>query len=293
MQINTCPVCGQTESNPFLSCKDYTVSKEIFNICECKNCNFKYTNPIPNPEVLGNYYQSEEYISHSDTDKGLVSKLYKIVRNYTIKQKLSFIKSYVSRGTILDYGCGTGAFLSACKQDNWNAFGIEPDAGARTIASKKLENLFDSKESLFSSQPEIKYDIITLWHVLEHVVDLKNTVSLLTKHLTENGVIIIAVPNYKSYDAAFYKEFWAAYDLPRHLYHFEEFSVSKLMGEFGFKLKQTKPMLFDSFYVSLLSEKYQHGKSNLIKAFFVGFLSNAKAFFTKQYSSRVYVFKRA
>ncbi|MEI6019587.1 MAG: class I SAM-dependent methyltransferase [Bacteroidota bacterium] len=292
IQINACPVCGQNTPSPFLTCKDYTVSGTTFNISACNNCGFKYTNPIPEPENLGRYYQSEEYISHSDTDKGLVAKLYKIVRSYTIWKKLNMVNKLVARGTILDYGCGTGAFLGACKKDGWKTIGIEPDAGARKIAGNSLSELYDSKEALIKENNSINFDIISLWHVLEHVVDLKQTLEILTSKLNKEGALIIALPNYKSFDANHYHEHWAAYDVPRHLYHFDKSSVSKLMATYGFELQNTLPMLFDSFYVSLLSEKYKNGKGNLLKAFGIGLISNIKALFSREHSSHIYIFKR-
>ncbi len=293
IQINNCPVCGQSKSSHYLTCKDYTVSGTSFNISNCDSCGFKYTNPIPEPQNLGSYYKSEDYISHSDTNKGLVSKLYKVVRSYTIGKKIKLINKLVSRGTILDYGCGTGAFLSACKNDGWKAIGIEPDSGARNIAGKSLSELYDSKESLVKENNSASFNMITLWHVLEHVVDLQETLKILTNKLEQDGVMIIAVPNYKSYDAQHYQEFWAAYDVPRHLYHFDKKSITKLMSLHGFELQNTLPMLFDSFYVSLLSEKYKSGKSNLIKAFSIGLISNLKALFSRECSSHIYIFKRA
>jgi 2-polyprenyl-3-methyl-5-hydroxy-6-metoxy-1,4-benzoquinol methylase len=293
IQITNCPVCGHAQNQSYLVCKDYTVSQESFSIHACCSCGFKFTNPIPGTDKLGGYYQSEDYISHSDTDKGVVSKLYKLVRSYTIGAKVKSINKLVSRGTILDYGCGTGAFLSACAADGWKTFGVEPDSGARNLAAKKMPNVFASKEELLGAHAGQKFDAISLWHVLEHVVDLNNTLELLSRALSQNGALIIALPNYRSYDAKYYREYWAAYDVPRHLYHFDKESISRLLMKHGFELKEVKPMLFDSFYVSLLSEKYKNGKGNLIKAFSIGLISNLSALFSKEHSSKVYVFKRA
>ncbi|MBS1651280.1 MAG: class I SAM-dependent methyltransferase [Bacteroidetes bacterium] len=289
--ITHCPLCKQSQFNSFLTCKDYTVSHKNFDIVSCQNCSFKYTNPIPPPEALGDYYKSEEYISHSNTNKGIISKLYKVVRNYTLKGKMKLVQKHVSRGTILDYGCGTGMFLNVCSRVGWTCFGIEPDSGARKIASEMGLKTFLSKENLENECGSQRFDVITLWHVLEHVVDLEKTLAFLKSKLNPNGVLIIAVPNYKSYDAEYYKEYWAAYDVPRHLYHFEPKTISALLQKHNFKLKETLPMKFDSFYVSLLSEKYKQGKSNYLKAFLTGLKSNLRAKNTGNYSSLIYVFK--
>ena len=291
LSINNCMVCGSTQFEPFLSCKDYTVSQEEFQIVSCKSCGFKFTNPRPEDAVIGNYYKAESYVSHTNTKKGLINKLYHAVRNYTLKQKVKLINSYVSRGTILDYGCGTGMFLQACVKNGWNGFGMEPDNEARNIAKENCSNLFSDKTQLQANINEVQFNAITLWHVLEHVTDMKETLSFFKNKLNSNGVLIIAVPNHVSYDAKHYQSFWAAYDVPRHIHHFDVSSMTALLKNYGFKLVETKGMKFDSFYVSMLSEKYKTGNMNLLKAFYTGFMSNLKAKDSTQYSSTIYVFK--
>jgi hypothetical protein len=292
-QITECPVCGSARQAPFLTCKDYTVSQESFNIVSCADCNFKFTNPRPEDAKLGDYYKSEDYISHSNTSKGIISKLYHLVRNHTISRKLKLISKYVSRGTILDYGCGTGMFLKHCKDNGWITFGMEPDAGAKKIGSGMGLNLSSDKADLMKRLGNQKPNVITLWHVLEHVTDLNETLYFFNRFLQTDGVLIIAVPNYTSSDAKHYGEFWAAYDVPRHLYHFEVNTVSKLLSRFGFKLIDTQPMKFDSFYVSMLSEKYKTGTVRYLKAFISGLRSNMRAKSSSDYSSVIYVFKKA
>ena len=293
-QNNTCLVCGSNQFEPFLVCKDYTVSKEDFQIVSCKSCGFKFTNPRPSDEVIGDYYKSEEYVSHSNTKKGLINRVYHWVRNYTLGKKLALVSRHVSRGTILDYGCGTGMFLSVCQNAGWKCYGMEPDSGARTIAGEQgLKQIFENKQDLSQASASEKFDAITLWHVLEHVTDMDATLSFFKEKLAAKGTLIIAVPNYKSYDAAHYKRFWAAYDVPRHLHHFSQETMQKLLAKGGFHLVETHPMKFDSFYVSMLSEKYKTGQSGLFKAFMTGLKSNMKAKAPGEYSSVIYVFKHA
>lgn len=288
-QISNCPVCKASDFEHFLTCRDYTVSKENFNIVSCKSCNFKFTNPRPSDSEIGNYYKSEDYISHSETRKGIINRLYHIVRTKTLKGKLDLVKAYVSRGTILDYGCGTGMFLKVCSDAGWSSFGFEPDSGARDMAISRGLNVVSSKDSLRQS----KYNIITLWHVLEHVTDLDQTLQFFSDNLAKDGRLIIAVPNYTSADAKHYGEFWAAYDVPRHIYHFEVKTIEKLLSRFGFTLEETRPMVFDSYYVSMLSEKYRSGAINYLKAFISGLRSNMAAKQPSEYSSVIYVFKKA
>lgn len=291
LTINKCLVCGSDSFEPFLVCKDYTVSQQNFNIVSCKSCGFKFTNPRPENSVIGDYYKAEDYVSHSNTTKGVVNKLYHSVRNYTLKQKLKLISSYVSRGTMLDYGCGTGMFLNVCKNDGWETYGMEPDDNARKMSIEKGLDVFSDNDKVSDRIADKKFNAITLWHVLEHVTDMEATLSFFKSKLNDDGVLIIAVPNHVSYDAQYYKEFWAAYDVPRHLHHFDINSMTSLVEKAGFKFKESKPMKFDSFYVSMLSEKYKTGSVNLVKAFLVGLTSNFKAKDTHSYSSTIYIFK--
>ena len=210
-----------------------------------------------------------------------------------MNQKLKLLIANVAVGNLLDYGCGTGMFLNQANAKGWNSFGTEPDEGARDLSNSNKKLAFGNKQELNAFDPLITFNAITLWHVLEHVTDLQETLEFFKQKLNPNGVLIIAVPNYNSYDAKHYKANWAAYDLPRHLYHFEAKTISKLLAKYGFALNETYPMKFDSFYVSMLSEKYLSGRINYLKAFLVGLRSNLKAKKATDYSSVIYVFKHA
>ena len=280
---------------PYLKCKDYTVSGENYELMFNKDYEMLVT--IPVPENLSSYYKSEDYISHTDSKKTVIDKIYQTVKNITLKRKLRLINEYllhqnsISRPekNILDIGAGTGDFLKVCKVNLWNVFGIEPDMEARNIAAKKGV-LLHKDVSHFTDK---KFEIITLWHVLEHVENLEEYISTLEKLLSKNGTLIIAVPNYKSYDAKYYSKFWAAFDVPRHLWHFSETSISKLFAPVNLTVEKTLPMRFDAYYISLLSEKYKYGSMKPISALFRGFVSNIKAIKSKQYSSLIYVLKKS
>jgi len=293
LTLTNCPLCDSTEFKHRISCKDFTVSHNAFNIVECKHCSFLFTNPRPTNDKLPDFYKSIKYISHSDTKKGFVSQVYHLVRKYTLNQKLKLLKANVAVGNLLDYGCGTGMFLNQANAKGWNSFGTEPDDAARDLANKNKKFAFGNKQELNAFDPLITFNAITLWHVLEHVTDLPETLNFFKQKLEQNGVLIIAVPNYNSYDAKHYNAHWAAYDLPRHLYHFESKTICQLMAKYGFVMHKTYPMKFDSFYVSMLSEKYLLGRINYSKAFLVGLRSNLKAKKTSDYSSLIYVFKHA
>jgi 2-polyprenyl-3-methyl-5-hydroxy-6-metoxy-1,4-benzoquinol methylase len=272
---------------PFLNCKDHTVSGETYEVMLNENYEMLVTSPVP--VDIENYYKSEDYISHTDSKKSLLDKSYQLVRNYALKRKLSLINSFnVKEKNVLDIGAGTGDFLNTCKSNGWNVFGVEPSNDARLIAKEKGVKLKSKLEEL----PINKFDVITLWHVLEHVDNLCEYVSKLKELLTDTGRLVIAVPNYKSYDANYYKEYWAAFDVPRHLWHFSQASIHKIFSEEDMLVEKTLPMKFDAYYVSLLSEKYKTGKMNPIKAFSVGFASNFKAKASSEYSSLIYVLKK-
>jgi 2-polyprenyl-3-methyl-5-hydroxy-6-metoxy-1,4-benzoquinol methylase len=271
---NTCPICGSDLIRKVLNAKDYTVSKESFDIFHCGGCSGRFTQNVPEPGQIGRYYQSQEYISHSETKKGLINRLYHSVRKITLRSKQNWVKAAtgLKQGSLLDVGCGTGAFVHYMKQLHWEVTGVEPDDTARENAKTLYQVDALPIEKLFDL-PEAQYDAITMWHVLEHVHTLHAYLEQLRKLLKPGGKLIIAVPNYTSLDAEYYGEYWAAYDVPRHLYHFSPESMGVLLGQHNLEIVKKHPMVFDGFYVSLLSEQYKTGKSRLVAGFFTGLRS--------------------
>ncbi|SHF27912.1 class I SAM-dependent methyltransferase [Flavisolibacter ginsengisoli] len=288
-----CPVCGSSDIHPILTAKDHSVSGEDFVIWQCQSCTLRFTQDVPDENSIGPYYQSQDYISHSNTNKGLLNKLYQAVRKFTLGQKSGLVISHTTqKGRILDIGAGIGAFLNEMKQKGWDIEGVEPDYGAR----QQARNLFaiDLKPTPELNQlPHGSYDAITLWHVLEHVEPLQDYVAQLKKLLTPNGRIFIAVPNYTSLDADLYGNRWAAYDVPRHLYHFTPRSIEVLVEKHGMKIIGRKPMWFDAFYISLLSSKYRTGNTSWLGAGINGIRSNFKALVNKKKaSSLIYIISK-
>lgn len=289
IEINECPICSSRKFEPYLNIKDHSISKETFTIKRCSECGLKITSPRPEDSELGRYYESEDYVSHSDTNKGLVNFVYQKVKSITLKQKEALISSFHTTKKLLDIGCGTGDFLVYCKKQGWEVQGLEPDINARKRAIEKgLEKISDLDE--FYNLPENSFGIISMWHVLEHVADLNKYMANLHSILEDNGRLLIAVPNPDSPDAKKYQEFWAAYDVPRHLFHFSKKNIKELAEKHGFNLESVKPMLYDSYYVSMLSERYLKGV--IFNAAINGFLSNLKAKKTKNHSSLIYVLSK-
>ncbi|MBM3411994.1 MAG: class I SAM-dependent methyltransferase [Bacteroidetes bacterium] len=266
-----CPACGSNSWKLVFDVIDYSITKEQFRLCECNQCTLRVTMNAPGAAAISGYYQSAEYISHSNSRKGIINRLYQEVRKITFAKKSKLVSGHLGGGVgnLLDYGSGAGAFVAHMQKDNWNAIGIEPAANARSIAKNQFGvELLDL--SAFMTLPAAHFDVITLWHVLEHVHELNETVQQLRRLLKPEGRMYIAVPNYTSLDAAYFGKFWAAYDVPRHLYHFSPPAMRQLMSSNQLKVHAVKPMWFDSFYVAMLSTQYQRGRVNYVKSVWQG-----------------------
>ena len=280
-----------------LSANDHLVTGRKFDILKNPETTILETHPRPTKEELPTYYDSENYTSHNDKSAGIVSFCYRIIKSISTRRKIRIGQNSLSKNTpqnkprLLDVGCGTGDFLYSCLKKGWQINGIENNKNAKNNSRTEVSSfIFDDFEFL-KSQPE-RFDIITMWHSLEHITDLKQTIVDMKKLLTNKGVIVVACPNHKSFDAMFYKESWAAYDLPRHLWHFDKDSISKLFVEHNMQLTKTLPMYWDSFYISILSEKIISKKNKFLKGVIVGLLSNVSAMFSKEHSSLIYVFNK-
>ena len=273
--------------NSYLKTKDYFNTQEEFELLYDSELEMLVTHP--QPKDLNPYYNSSNYISHSDSKKGTLASVYQLVKNYSLKRKIKLINSFNSSDkTLLDIGAGTGDFMLEAKRNNWNVHGVEPNLSAQKKAAQKGVTLKPSISDLGTT----RFDVVTMWHVLEHLPNLSEQIKTITSLLKTDGTLVIAVPNFKSYDALKYKSYWAAFDVPRHLWHFSRKSIPFLFKEYGLRVTDTKPMLFDAYYVSLLSEKYKSGKQNYLKALYTGFISNLKAKSSKEYSSLIYVLQK-
>lgn len=291
--LSSCPVCAFSELKPYLSCKDHTVSHETFQLQKCPTCGFVLTNPRPDERDLPKYYQSENYISHSEKTSGLLNQGYRIARRFTLtwKYKVILHHSIIEPKKLLDYGCGTGSFLAKCQDKNIRVTGVEPSQTARnTVIRNTQAPIFANLDNLNDT-----FDVITLWHVLEHVPDLHETLEKLKALLEENGTMFIAVPNLQSHDAKIYRENWAAYDVPRHLWHFSRDTMKRLLDTHQLRINTILPMKLDAYYVSLLSEKYAGGLNTLVnitRGIRTAWNANRNARTTADYSSLIYIIRK-
>lgn len=289
-----CPVCTNSACGFVFDCIDHSISKETFQIWQCSRCTHRFTFPVPQEKEIGRYYDAEHYISHSDTSQGIIARLYKIARKFTLSEKRRFVQRQtgLASGKLLDVGTGTGAFLNEMETSGWQTTGLEPDDQARQKAMKLYKLPVHEPSHLFELTHH-SFDAITLWHVLEHVYDLAGYLGQFTTILKPRGLLFIAVPNYTSYDAKHYKADWAAYDVPRHLHHFSPASMQILTQQFGFAIVKRKAMWLDAYYVALLTEQYKHGGNRFLAAFFHGTISVLQALFNRaRCSSVIYVLKK-
>jgi 2-polyprenyl-3-methyl-5-hydroxy-6-metoxy-1,4-benzoquinol methylase/predicted RNA-binding Zn-ribbon protein involved in translation (DUF1610 family) len=294
LDITVCPLCGKTHFSKMMTCKDHYATKEDFELYKCDDCGFRFTQRFPVENEIGRYYATSDYISHSDTRKGLMNKVYHYVRSVMLEKKKEIVCRCAGkqRGRLLDIGTGTGYFINRMHQDKWDVEAVEKNEDARNFALTHFGLKVCGDEAL-SEWKDSSFDVITLWHVMEHLQSINEVWQTFGRLLKDDGTLIIAVPNCSSADADFYKSFWAAYDVPRHLWHFSSETMKGLAQKHGFELKEILPMPFDAFYVSMLSEKYLGHHNTFLRGVWRGLLCWLQARNDKQKSSSlIYILKK-
>lgn len=289
-----CPLCCESSINKRFTCKDFFATGEEFDIYECPACGFVFTQNIPDEKEIGRYYESQAYISHSNTKKGVFNKVYHIVRSIMLQRKASLMEqlTLLKNGKILDYGAGTGYFARTMAKRGWDVTAIEKSPQARELALREFGFEMFPEEHL-KKIADREFDIVTLWHVMEHIQDLDGFWDELYRIIDDSGIAAIALPNCKSHDAAAYKENWAAYDVPRHLWHFTPMTVMRWGEKHGFILERQITMPFDGFYISMLSERYKGSRLPGIRGLWTGFRGWLATSTRREASSSIiYVFRK-
>lgn len=291
---DVCPLCSSEKIALHFSCNDYLLSRKDFAIFKCSDCGFLFTQDYPEETEIGQYYESDNYISHSDSSKGFSNKLYRVARGIMLRKKKRLIGKItdLNRGTILDIGSGTGYFAAIMKRAGWNAGGIEINEKARNFSIKHFGLVADPPDRITTYESN-SFDCITLWHVLEHFHDPFKYISEIYRLLKPGGVCVVALPNSNSYDAKSYEQFWAAWDVPRHLWHYNPATFRLFLEKSGFILENLKILPLDVFYISQLSEKYRGSAlpfvKGISKAIFFACLS---VFIREKNSSLVYIMRK-
>ena len=285
-----CSLCGSENIAEFLKATDHLLTRETFTIWECKSCGFVFTQDTPAADEIGRYYQSQDYISHSDTRKGLMNKLYHSGRTFMLKKKHGMVKKVAEGKKLLDIGSGTGYFPGYMKTKGYQVTGVEIDPKAREFAVGEFGIRVFSPEDFFNRKIPGKFDVITLWHVLEHLDDFNLYLERMLEQLEPRGSLVIALPNCNAYDARHYKEYWAGYDVPRHLWHFTPSTLQYLAKKHRLKVYKMKRLMLDPFYNSMLSEKYNGNRFYMFSGIFIGKLAYIESLFDIKKSSSVVYF---
>lgn len=293
LNLNKCPICGSDLITKGIELKDHKISQELFQLASCDDCGQLFTQNPPDELNSGAYYKSERYISHSNSTKGVINYLYHIVRVYMLRKKRKIIAGVSTSRKLIDIGCGTGYFLNQMHSNGYTTKGVERSPEARRFCIDNFGLDVVSPEYLFDDLVQEKFELATMWHVLEHLYDPHKYLKAIHKILKDESYLFVAVPNYKSYDAEYYRQFWAGYDVPRHLWHFDAPTVTNLVEGVGFKLVSLHRLPFDAYYVSLLSESYKGNRFFVFAGLLNGLKSQIVSLFNlKRTSSILYVFKK-
>ena len=290
----TCPMCHGKQTSLRVSCRDHFTTGEVFDVYECSDCSLIWTLNPPTPDCMGAYYDTDAYISHSNTKQGIVNKVYHLVRSFMLYKKALLIEKHTPTkpGSLLDIGAGIGLFCNYMRKRGWQIEGIEPSVKARSYA-QECYNLKLKDVSHLSKLPKESKDIVTLWHVLEHIPNMNEELSLIHSIIKPGGKLVLALPNPASFDASVYKEFWAAYDVPRHLWHFKALALTRLLEKYNFRLIDLKTMPFDGFYISILSEQHKKNSFAFLKGGWTGLKGWLKSQRRKEKSSSlIYIFEK-
>lgn len=258
-EIN-CPVCKSKNFGLLFKAKDYRLklTKDIFNIVKCRNCEFIFLNPRPSQDEFINFYPT-------DFHKNDTSLLYKIIEpcfTLSLKNTIRTLKRYKKQGKILDIGCGNGSFILAMQKHGYDVWGVElnPEAQKYTLLNLKGRIFFQElKECKF---PEKSFDIITMFQSLEHVADLGTLFAEIRRIIKDKGIFYICVPNADFFESRFFGHYYYNLEVPRHFYFFSQKILSKLLSKNGFEVVR---VVRDNIFESVLTPtSFYHGLWNFL-----------------------------
>jgi 2-polyprenyl-3-methyl-5-hydroxy-6-metoxy-1,4-benzoquinol methylase len=290
----TCPLCDSENIAAALTVTDFHASGEIFMIYECADCQFLFTQDAPTGGAMDRYYNSRVYLPHSEHRKGFLNRTYYIVRHYMLARKAHLVmrEAHRTHGRLLDIGTGTGYFPAKMQEKGWQVVATEKNKQARLFARRKFGLDVRPAEALYEIGNDGAYDVITLWHVLEHLENLDTVWGRFYELLAPKGILVVAVPNASSFDASLLGPYWAAYDVPRHLWHFTPATIQQMASKYGFIMAARHPMPFDAFYIAMLSERNKGRKASFIRGLSIGVGAWLRALVRKdRSSSMIYIFR--
>ncbi len=293
-EFKPCPLCGASGQIPYAGCTDYTVSKEHYTLMRCPSCGMVYTLDPPSQDKMAQYDKLGLKLKLGDSPSGLIGKLYYRVRSYMLGRKAHIVESqsYRTAGTLLNYGAKTGFFSHRMERRGWKVISVEKYHEERQFSLEMFHHRMIDLNEMDKLRPGT-FDVITLWHVFEHNPHPDKLLDRFYDLLRPGGILVMACPNICSTDAMHYGPYWAAYDVPRHLWHFSPTSLCNLVHKHGFTLMHHESMPFDSFYISILSEKQMRHKLAFIRGFLYGLHSWLVSLSKRgKSSSLVYVFRK-
>ena len=289
-----CPLCGGNDTSHFTDCTDHAVSNETYSLQRCGSCGLIFTIAPPDSQDKQTYSKLDQELNRADNPRKRLDRLYYYARILNIRRKIRLIErlTRVSSGKLLNYGAKSGYFSSRMTDRGWKVTSLEEYHEQRIFSLEMFHHrMMDIDE--IDSLPPGSFDAVTLWHTLEHQEDPHTLIEKLIRLLKPNGLLFAAVPNTDSLDAAWYGSQWAAWDVPRHLLHFNTTSMIRFGLAHNLVLMHHERMPFEAFYIPMLSEKFKGNRHPIITGAVRGLKFWHKTNTDREKSSSiVYVFRK-
>jgi len=247
MENVDCIICNSTINSPYIEVLD-RFSCKSFQIVKCE-CGFKFLSPRPKFSGITYYYENDDYDPHRLENKSIFHTVYGWVQKIALRWKFKHISKFIRSGNLLDIGGGGGRFCSYFKSKGWRVSLQDNSSKARFLAQEADIETYTLLSEIQSQQ----FDLITMWHSLEHIHAIDALFQNVNRLTSDDGFLVVAVPNINAPERKFLGKDWAPWDAPRHLYHFNYAQLSKLLRKYGWKIEFSMPMIQDTPYNILLS----------------------------------------